>query len=538
MNARLSRMLKWALPLVALLAGPAIPSSTNSLWAQPAAVSSGRPGFPWQKDKNLNNVTIYRDIPYVDKGGIRQTLDIYVPNDPPRPLPLVVWIHGGGWRAGDKARPPALPLLQKGFVVASINYRFTQTDPFPAQIEDCKAAIRFLRSHASEYHIDPEHVGVWGGSAGGHLAALLGTSGDVKELEGEQGPLDQSSRVQAVIDWYGPTDFTTFQTTPSTEPLLTALIGGPIKENLEAAKSAGPVTYIDKSDPPVQIVHGTKDDIVPFSQSEEFQAALKKAGVPVSLVTVSDAGHGFGGKDKQRVLAAAESFFVTHLNPPNLNGDGSEVVTKAMIDGSGPDWKTLGEADFVNVNGIADTWKWTGDLAQCTGQPVGVIRSQKKYTNFELVAQWRHMKSAGNSGIFVWVPESSLEGLAPGKLPEGIEVQVLDHGYTQQYESQTGKPADWFTTNGDVFPVGKSKMKPFPPVAPNGERSFPSKDLSKGVGEWNHYYVRAINGEVRLWVNGEEVSGGTGCTPATGYLCLESEGSPVEFRAVKIRELP
>jgi hypothetical protein len=123
-------------------------------------------------------------------------------------------------------------------------------------------------------------------------------------------------------------------------------------------------------------------------------------------------------------------------------------------------------------------------------------------------------------------------------LPHGIEVQVLDLGYAEQFEKRTGKKPDWFTCHGDVFPVGSSKMTPFPPISPDGSRSFPSKELSKGVGEWNHYYIRAINGEVRLWVNGEEVSGGTGCQPSQGYLCLESEGSPVEFRNLRIRELP
>jgi len=119
-----------------------------------------------------------------------------------------------------------------------------------------------------------------------------------------------------------------------------------------------------------------------------------------------------------------------------------------------------------------------------------------------------------------------------------VEVQVLDHGYTEQYEKQSKKKADWFTTNGDVFPTGSTSMKPFAPVSPDGRRSFPSKNLSKGVGEWNHYYVRCINGEIRLWVNGEEVSGGNGCEPRAGYLCTESEGSPVEFKHIRIRELP
>jgi hypothetical protein len=167
-----------------------------------------------------------------------------------------------------------------------------------------------------------------------------------------------------------------------------------------------------------------------------------------------------------------------------------------------------------------------------------VIRTRKPVANFELVAQWRHLRSAGNSGIFVWATEESIKGLKRNALPHGVEVQVLDHGYTEQYEKSSGRKADWFTTHGDVFAVGKTKMKPFPPLSPDGSRSFPSKRLSKGVGEWNHYYVRGVNGEVRLWVNGEEVSGGTGIEPRQGYLCLESEGSPVEFKGLRIRELP
>ncbi len=223
---------------------------------------------------------------------------------------------------------------------------------------------------------------------------------------------------------------------------------------------------------------------------------------------------------------------------PSLCGD---EPGKAFINGEGPGWVSLGETDFTKVNSADDTWSFKEGVIYCTGRPVSVMRTQKKYTNFELVCEWRHRKYAGNSGIFVWTTDASIKNLTdagkPG-LPHGIEVQVLDLGYEEQYVKNTKKPADWFTSHGDVFPVGASKMKPFPPVAPNGRRSFPSKRLSKGIDQWNHYYVRAINGEFRLWVNGEEVSGGTGCDPATGYLCLESEGSPVEFKGLKIRELP
>jgi hypothetical protein len=213
---------------------------------------------------------------------------------------------------------------------------------------------------------------------------------------------------------------------------------------------------------------------------------------------------------------------------------------RAFIDGSGPGWNVLTEDYFVPVNCEPSTWTWTNGITHCTGKPVGVIRSAVLHTNFEMVAQWRHLQAGGNSGIFLWATPESIQALEAGKgrLPTGIEVQVLDHGYTEQYEGQTKKKADWFTSHGDVFPTGSTKMKPFPPISPDGSRSFPRKNLSKGVGQWNHYYIRAINGEVRLWVNGEEVSGGTGCRPATGYLCLESEGAPVEFKELRLRVLP
>ena len=212
-------------------------------------------------------------------------------------------------------------------------------------------------------------------------------------------------------------------------------------------------------------------------------------------------------------------------------------LKQAHIDGTGEGWRTLGQADFVNVNCHDDTWTWADDGVKCSGQPLGVTRSVKPYTNFEMGCEWRHMRNAGNSGIFIWSPIESLDRLEGPGLPEGIEVQVLDLGYKDAYE-QGGRKADWFTCHGDVFPVGGSTMKPFPPAAPNGRRSFPSENRSKGIEQWNHYYIRAINGEVRLWVNGKEVSGGKDCKPSTGYLALESEGSPVEFRNLRIRELP
>jgi hypothetical protein len=229
-------------------------------------------------------------------------------------------------------------------------------------------------------------------------------------------------------------------------------------------------------------------------------------------------------------------------------------LQRAYVDGDGPGWQTLTLADFQNVNGEADTWSEKDGVIVCTGKPNGGARLKgEALTNFELVVEWKHHVFAGNSGLFVWCPEAAFTDLPKGTLPRhGIEVQVLDLGLEDQWLKEHGKRSDWFTSHGDVFPVGNAKMLAHDPqltyALPGGEtytvgnpkssRSFPRKRLVKPAGEWNHYYVRAVNGEIRLWVNGEEVTGGSKCEPATGFLALESEGAKVEYRNLRLRRLP
>jgi acetyl esterase/lipase len=267
---------------------------------------------------------VHRDLAYVDGGHERQKLDLYLPKDRENKVPLVVFVHGGAWLAGDKgAARAALPLVSQGFAVASINYRLSQHATFPAQIHDCKAAIRYLRANADKYQLDAERIGVWGPSAGGHLAALLGTSGGVESLEGNLGHNDQSSQVQAVVDWFGPTDLVQMGGSHNRPNAPEArLLGGPVQERLAEAKSANPITYVDSSDPPFLIMHGDKDPVVPYSQSELLDAALREAKVEVELVRVAGAGHGgpqFQGRQSGSVMSQVETFFQQHLMPQSAN---------------------------------------------------------------------------------------------------------------------------------------------------------------------------------------------------------------------------
>jgi acetyl esterase/lipase len=268
-----------------------------------------------EQPKRSQSVKVLRNLSYIEGGHEQNRLDLYLPEKAVGPLPLVVWVHGGGWQGGSKEGCPAVPLAAKGYAVASINYRLSQHAVFPAQIEDCKAAIRWLRANAAKYHLDPDHVGVGGDSAGGHLVALLGTTGDVKELEGNGGNLDQSSRVQCVVDWFGPTDFVAWPPdfNKTVYSFITALIGGPANENPEKARKASSITYVDKDAAPFLILHGDKDNVVPLAQSEDLAKALKKAGVEVTLHIVKGSGHGgpaFLSPENEKLM---EDFFAKHL---------------------------------------------------------------------------------------------------------------------------------------------------------------------------------------------------------------------------------
>ncbi len=237
-------------------------------------------------------------IQYGEADGMPLLLDMLCPNPmPTHSVPAIVYMHGGGWFEGDRSLglyPWLNPLLaMHDFITVSISYRLSGQAPFPAQIYDAKAAVRWLRANAEQYHINPERIGAWGDSAGGHLAALLGVTGDMPELEGNCGSPGFSSRVQAVATRVGPSDFlgTGGLMINDAESPVTQLFGGTIHEHEAMMRLASPITHVSADAPPFSIVHGTLDETVPFDQGERLYQALKTAGTYVTFLPIQNAYH-------------------------------------------------------------------------------------------------------------------------------------------------------------------------------------------------------------------------------------------------------
>ena len=254
------------------------------------------------------------DIEYAKVGSHALLLDLYLPDA--KNAPLVVWVHGGAWRSGSKSKMPLGFLVDQGFAVASVDYRLSPVAKFPAQIHDCKAAIRFLRANAQTYGFRAEKIGIAGSSAGGHLVAEMGVSNGHQDLEGDVGSnLDHSSDVHAVVDLYGPTNFMTIldQSTPHglsvRVPALDLLLGAGPKEKPELARLASPVFHVDKGDPLLLLIHGDQDPQVPINQSHELHAKYKELNLDVQFEVVHGGTHGgpmFFDKNRRELI---ESFF-------------------------------------------------------------------------------------------------------------------------------------------------------------------------------------------------------------------------------------
>ncbi|HKP87984.1 MAG TPA: alpha/beta hydrolase [Blastocatellia bacterium] len=268
-----------------------------------------------------------RDIEYARAGDKSLKLDLHLPAGD-GPFPVIVWIHGGGWTSGDKELSAAGAQLRqtaRGYAVASINYRLSHEAKFPAQIEDCKAAVRWLRANASEHKLDPDRIAAWGSSAGGHLAALLGVSAGADGLEGDGGNLEYSSRVLAVVDWFGPVDLLKMNADSlgfpcnlidHNSPLSpeSLLIGCAIQTCAEKAARANPITYASADDAAFLIMHGTDDCLVGPTQSQRLQNALRAAGVEASLKFIEGAGHGGSEFERAENRNLLDEFLDKHLS--------------------------------------------------------------------------------------------------------------------------------------------------------------------------------------------------------------------------------
>lgn len=373
----------------------------------------------------MNIITVLRHIVYSQVDGQDLLLDLYLPEQETHPRPVILWVHGGAFRKGDKETPPVMQLVDQGYAVASLNYRLSQQAIFPAQIHDCKAAVRWLRANVDIYKLDADRIGAWGASAGGHLVALLGTSAGVPELEGAGGNPAYSSRVQAVCDWYGPTDFLRLNDFPGSmdhdaaDSPESELIGGPIQDNQDMVAQANPITYITPEAPPFLIMHGELDPLIPVNQSERLHEALQKAGVDSTLVILNGLGHGFQGDEEQwgQTLQQVQDFFDQHLK--------SEAeVTRPIAEDTNLQVNRWGHPFETGPVGL----KYVTFTSQTIGEAYGYFlylppdydtQRERRYP----VLYWLHGRNGDPSQIFP-VAERLNTAIREGRVPAMIAIGV------------------------------------------------------------------------------------------------------------------
>jgi acetyl esterase/lipase len=269
------------LPIVPVSAQAPLPGGAQNGWT---TLSDSSP---------YGNAIVKKGLPYVPNPHVRQTFDLYLPKDKASPVPLVVWMHGGAFMYTNKDWNNVKYLVKHGYALASVDYRLTGDAIFPAQIQDCNVALNFLLANAASYGIDPRHFVIGGASAGGQLSLLLGLARNERAFDA-----DPSAKPFAILDFFGPTDLTSVidevgqgHGREVEEDLVRRLLGGPLIDRMELARQASPLTYVGSGNPPVLILHGDKDDIVPYAQSQRLHALLDQAHVKNQFITVKGAGH-------------------------------------------------------------------------------------------------------------------------------------------------------------------------------------------------------------------------------------------------------
>lgn len=274
----------------------------------------------------VEGVDYLSGLVYGHAGGKDLLLDMARPTSGTGPFPAMVFVHPGGWMSGKRTsfKGEALALAKFGFVCVTIDYRFAPKYRFPAQIEDLKCSVRWLRANAPKYNIDPNRIGAYGHSSGAHLVALLGTTSAEKKWEGTGGNPDQSSAIELMICHAAPTDLVDcaaiarrVDTREAGDGLnlMKFLLGGTVSQIKQAYVDASPINYVNPSTPPTLLLHGTNDDKVPFEQSKVFEAALERAGVEVVFIPIPNGGHDSLGKDSQAIQIKTLEFITRHFKP-------------------------------------------------------------------------------------------------------------------------------------------------------------------------------------------------------------------------------
>ncbi len=290
--------------------------NTRLVWGVVVVLSIAPPAFAQKSAPVPDDVTFDLGVEYSNPDNQHLQLNIAIPKKGDGPFPAIICIHGGGFRAGTRDGYDALctRLAQQGYVAMTITYRLAPKYQFPAAVYDTKSAVRWARANAKKYHIDPDRIGVTGGSAGGHLAQFLGVTGGVKEFEGDGGNPEQSSNVSCVVNYFGPSDFTkSYGKSKDAAEVLPLWLGG----NLETARAkhirASPLYWVTPDAAPTLCIHGTKDDYVAYEQATWIVDKLKAAEVEAELLTMEGAGHGFKGEDAAKAEKAMIAFFDKHL---------------------------------------------------------------------------------------------------------------------------------------------------------------------------------------------------------------------------------
>lgn len=260
-------------------------------------------------------IVTVNDLAYSTVDGAELRLDLAAPVAGPGPFPAVVVFYGGAWRTGNKwgNRPVLAEFARRGFVAIAPQYRHCPANRFPAQVHDAKAAVRWLRAHAGDYKVDGDRIGAMGYSAGAHLALMLGTTGPADGLEGPAPADAPGTRIQAVVNYFGPTDLAATDISPLSQSLVRDFLGATAADQPKLAASASPLTFVDRTDPPVLTFHGTADSVVPVTQATRLSEAMTRAGVKGRTELLSGLGHGWAGPALARTMEATYAFFAQEL---------------------------------------------------------------------------------------------------------------------------------------------------------------------------------------------------------------------------------